>query len=105
MQFLFVSGASASHVHIHCYKGDIESFAGSDSSLLDDWVFNTFSLFLNNSQRNKTLAQMLRKDKVVFFLHLLGIDTNGHSHKPWSKYNFLFCFTSYFIVNFSAFKD
>ena len=81
----FVAGSSASHVHINCYPGDIESFAGDDSYLLDEWVFNEFSLFMKNAHNNATLLQLLNQDKVVFFLHLLGIDTNGHSHKPWSK--------------------
>ena len=81
----FVVGSSAARVHISCYDGDIESFTGSDSSLLDDWVFHEFFDFLADASSNKTLLKQLNEDKIVFFFHLLGIDTNGHSHKPWSK--------------------
>ena len=33
---------------------------------------------------NPKLKLQLSSDKIVLFLHLLGIDTNGHSHKPYS---------------------
>lgn len=36
------------------------------------------------AEKDQALMKKLSKDKVVFFLHLLGLDTNGHSHKPFS---------------------
>ena len=41
---------------------------------------------LQKAANNVTLFDMLNQENVVFFLHLLGIDVNGHSHKPQSKY-------------------
>ncbi|XP_076815464.1 GPI ethanolamine phosphate transferase 1-like [Clavelina lepadiformis] len=82
---MFAKGSSGSHVHVHCYDGSIESFAGSDSSILDDWSFDHFKAMLRNTETNMTLNKLLKQDKIIFFLHLLGLDTNGHSHKPMSK--------------------
>lgn len=41
--------------------------------------------FFNSSRSNKTLFSALNEEKVVLFLHLLGIDTNGHAHRPNSR--------------------
>jgi phosphatidylinositol glycan class N len=42
-------------------------------------------MLLDAASTNSTLDRELREDKVVFFLHLLGLDTTGHSYRPFSK--------------------
>ena len=41
--------------------------------------------FFESAEKNVTLMNALQEGKLVFFLHLLGIDTNGHSNKPHSE--------------------
>ena len=41
--------------------------------------------FFADSQHNVTLKKSLHQNKIIFFLHLLGIDSNGHAHKPFSR--------------------
>lgn len=48
--------------------------------LLDKWVFDKVRSFLNEDTN-----ELKEKDQVVFFLHLLGMDTSGHIHKPHSE--------------------
>ncbi|KAK3581195.1 hypothetical protein CHS0354_024730, partial [Potamilus streckersoni] len=82
---MFAKGASRDHVYTKCYTAMHEDFAGSDSSRLDTWVFDHVQAFMESSHSDDSLKKKLNQDKVVFFLHLLGIDTNGHSHKPYSQ--------------------
>jgi len=49
---------------------------------LDTWVFNRVEGFLEYAKTNTILYEKLHKDKIIFFLHLLGLDTAGHTHKP-----------------------
>ena len=56
----------------------------SQHSQLYHMVSFIFQEFLSEAKRNTTLREMFAQDKVVLFLHLLGIDTNGHAHKPYS---------------------
>ncbi|KAH0832285.1 Phosphatidylinositolglycan class N-domain-containing protein [Lanmaoa asiatica] len=56
-----------------------------DASVLDTWVLDQFRTLLRNASEDATLNSHLREDKVVFFLHLLGVDTTGHSYRPHSK--------------------
>ena len=52
---------------------------------LDTWVFDKVKAFFAEAMDNVDLQMELRKDKTVFFLHLLGCDSNGHAHRPGSK--------------------
>ncbi|QRW26287.1 phosphatidylinositol glycan, class N protein [Rhizoctonia solani] len=52
-----------------CYDEEDEDFT-KDAKELDTWVLTRSSL---------------RQEGVVIFLHLLGLDTTGHSYRPFSK--------------------
>ncbi|XP_069112966.1 GPI ethanolamine phosphate transferase 1-like isoform X2 [Argopecten irradians] len=82
---MFAKGASGDHVLTDQYPSELEDFADSDSSKLDTWVFDRVRTLFNKASSDKTLTKQLHQDKIVFFFHLLGIDTNGHSHKPQSS--------------------
>ena len=73
------------------------AFASEDNSLiatlsgciagwiLDKWVFERVHRLFDEIERNDTLRNEVSRPKTMFFLHLLGIDTNGHAHRPYSK--------------------
>uniref|UniRef100_A0A6Q2Z7W3 GPI ethanolamine phosphate transferase 1 n=1 Tax=Esox lucius TaxID=8010 RepID=A0A6Q2Z7W3_ESOLU len=82
---MFAKGATGGHVHTHTYPAEREDFASTDASKLDSWVFDQFKSFLLSARENSSLMSSLRQDQNVFFLHLLGIDTNGHAHRPQSQ--------------------
>jgi phosphatidylinositol glycan class N len=73
-----------SNAFLKTYDSSIEDFVTQNASVLDIWVLHHFKKFFYHSQVNKTETQMLNEDGVVFFLHLLGLDTHGHSKKPHS---------------------
>lgn len=52
---------------------------------MDTWVFEKAKELFASASKNATLDHDLRQDKNVFFLHLLGLDTTGHSYRPYSK--------------------
>ncbi len=82
---MFAQGASRGRVDTFMYGAEWEDFADSDASKLDSWVFDKVREMFTRAKTNESLAVSLSQDKVVFFLHLLGIDTNGHAHRPRSK--------------------
>ncbi|TDZ41268.1 GPI ethanolamine phosphate transferase 1 [Colletotrichum trifolii] len=81
---MFDHGATPGRIDAYCYAADFEDFT-QDSTKLDLWVFDHVKDLFAEAATNKTLDEALRQDKVVFFLHLLGIDTAGHFHRPYSK--------------------
>ncbi|CAM6015687.1 unnamed protein product [Sphagnum balticum] len=78
---IFCGGLS--NTHWKSYSHEFEDFA-TDASFLDDWAFDRFGEFLNESRHNMTLAEQIDGDGLIVFLHLLGCDTNGHAHRPYS---------------------
>ncbi|CAG8527508.1 10714_t:CDS:10 [Funneliformis caledonium] len=82
---MFADGASdPDKVETFMYGHESENFA-KDAKDLDVWVFDQFAQLLANSSSNFKLYQQLHDDKIVIFLHLLGLDTNGHAYGPHSK--------------------
>ncbi|WQF80066.1 Putative sulfatase, GPI ethanolamine phosphate transferase 1 [Colletotrichum destructivum] len=81
---MFQEGAVPGRVDSYTYGHEFEDFS-QDALQLDYWVFDHVKELFTEAAKNETLDAALRQDKVVFFLHLLGLDTNGHSYRPYSK--------------------
>ncbi|XP_074801074.1 GPI ethanolamine phosphate transferase 1 [Natator depressus] len=82
---MFAKGASGDHVYTYCYTAEKEDFGAQDATKLDTWVFDHVKNFFQAAGSNQTLFSKVNEEKVVLFLHLLGIDTNGHAHRPNSR--------------------
>ncbi|KAI0597821.1 Phosphatidylinositolglycan class N-domain-containing protein [Biscogniauxia sp. FL1348] len=81
---MFEHGATPGRIDAYCYDAEFEDFS-QDALHLDLWVFDHVKELFSAAEKNKTLNDALRQDKIVFFLHLLGLDTAGHSYRPYSK--------------------
>ncbi|XP_066102910.1 GPI ethanolamine phosphate transferase 1 [Saccopteryx bilineata] len=82
---MFAKGATGNHVFAYSYDADNEDFGAQDATKLDTWVFDNIKEFFHAARNNQSLFSKLNEEKIVFFLHLLGIDTNGHAHRPTSR--------------------
>ena len=81
---MFATGAVSGRVEDHCYESEFEDFT-KDAVELDLWVFDRVKKMFRDAASDPVLDLRLRQEKVVFFLHLLGLDTTGHSYRPYSK--------------------
>ncbi|KAJ6601273.1 Phosphatidylinositolglycan class N-domain-containing protein [Mycena vulgaris] len=81
---MFARGATPGKVMTWSYDEDEEDFT-KDATALDIWVFDHLERLLHNATTNSTLNSQLRSPGTVFFLHLLGLDTTGHSYRPHSQ--------------------
>uniref|UniRef100_A0AC34QAF1 GPI ethanolamine phosphate transferase 1 n=1 Tax=Panagrolaimus sp. JU765 TaxID=591449 RepID=A0AC34QAF1_9BILA len=70
------------HSRSEMYTHEEEDFASSDAANLDRWVFERVETLFKRSENDEKLKQNLELDRQIFFLHLLGLDTNGHGFKP-----------------------
>ncbi|KAI8961599.1 GPI ethanolamine phosphate transferase 1 [Daldinia sp. FL1419] len=81
---MFQQGATPGRIDADYYDAEFEDFS-KEALELDYYVFDHVKEVFAAAQKNKTLNDALRQEKVVFFLHLLGLDTTGHSYRPYSK--------------------
>ncbi|CCM05948.1 uncharacterized protein FIBRA_08187 [Fibroporia radiculosa] len=80
---MFARGATLGKVDMWCYDEDEEDFT-KDATALDVWVLDHLRTLFHNATGDAALDHTLKQDKTVFFLHLLGLDTTGHSYRPHS---------------------
>lgn len=80
---MFQLGATPGRVDAFTYGAEEEDFS-KNAEHLDVWVFDRVKALFEDAATNATLDAALRQNKVVFFLHLLGLDTNGHAYRPYS---------------------
>ncbi|EMD35215.1 hypothetical protein CERSUDRAFT_107194 [Gelatoporia subvermispora B] len=81
---MFAKGATPGKVDMWCYDEEDEDFT-KDATALDVWVLQHLRTLFHNAAQDAELNRQLRQEKTVFFLHLLGLDTTGHSYRPHSK--------------------
>ncbi|KAF2718595.1 PigN-domain-containing protein [Polychaeton citri CBS 116435] len=81
---MFSTGATPGRVEDQTYGAEFEDFS-KDATDLDIWVFDRVKKLFKDAAADPELDARLRQDKLVFFLHLLGLDTTGHAYRPYSK--------------------
>ncbi|GFF32421.1 GPI ethanolamine phosphate transferase 1 [Aspergillus lentulus] len=81
---MFSAGAVPGRVEDQMYEAEFEDYS-KDATELDYWVFDRVKKLFEDAGTDEELNAKLRQDRIVFFLHLLGLDTTGHAHRPYSQ--------------------
>lgn len=78
---IFEKNSNKKNYRALAYDSSIQDFSGGHSTIaLDAWVFDNVERFLNDRHE-----QLQMENETIYFLHLLGLDTAGHVHKPNTK--------------------
>jgi len=71
--------------HVETFSAQAQDFSSAESWQLDLWVFRSVKLLFTQAKKAAPLENLLNQNQIIFFLHLVGLDTAGHSVKPTSK--------------------
>lgn len=77
-----ISDEHQSRIFSKKFPGDRKYLAGINPKDMDSWVFQEVSSFLKDAKDDNALKEKMNKDKVLFFLHLGGIDHAGYIVRP-----------------------
>lgn len=80
---MFAQGAASDKIDMWTYREEDEDFT-KDATHLDLWVLDELNHLFAQAKENVTLNAQLKRPGTVFFLHLLGLDTTGHTYGPAS---------------------
>ncbi|EWC47193.1 GPI ethanolamine phosphate transferase 1 [Drechslerella stenobrocha 248] len=80
---MFKEGAVPGKIDAYMYSEEEEDYT-ADPTNLDRWVFDHVQEFFARAADDNELHAAVNADSVVFFLHLLGLDTSGHAYRPYS---------------------
>ncbi|GAA6064433.1 hypothetical protein JCM10212_006095, partial [Sporobolomyces blumeae] len=79
---MFARGAKdEGKVETWSYDEEAEDFS-RDATALDLWVLDQLERLFKNASTSRNVGETLKQEGNVFFLHLLGLDTTGHSYRP-----------------------
>lgn len=84
---IFTKASIDDHIVVHEFDPYANTFStDKNTTLLDAWVFDNVNTFFKEAKHDNAVSEQLKKNKIIFFLHLLGTDTAGHTHKPKTKH-------------------
>ncbi|OMH81934.1 GPI ethanolamine phosphate transferase 1 [Zancudomyces culisetae] len=82
---MFAEGATdKTKVETIMYGAESEDFGGA-AWHLDEFVYLKVKEMFETAKVDGGLRDKLNKDKIVIFMHMLGLDTNGHAFRPTSR--------------------
>ncbi|XP_047984768.1 GPI ethanolamine phosphate transferase 1 [Leguminivora glycinivorella] len=86
---IFTKGTVDNHIFVHKFDPYDNTFStDKNTTLLDSWVFENVRKFFHKAKSDNAVQEKMWSKKIIYFLHLLGTDTSGHTHKPKTQ-NFL----------------
>lgn len=78
---IFEMKSNNRNIRTFAYDKVLQDFSGRHSTIaVDIWVFDNVERFVKDRRE-----QLQLEHETIYFLHLLGLDTAGHTHKPNTK--------------------